>query len=259
MVVWTIANQKGGVGKTTTAATLGGLLAKQGHNVLLIDTDPHASLSYYFGIDSEQQSSSIYTIFTHHAQLSKDLILDCLCSTKVDGLYVMPASMGLATLDKHLGTVSGMGLILSRALAQISDDFDYVLIDCPPVLGVLMVNALAACSQIVVPVQTEFLALKGLERMMLTLDVMAKSQAKRYQYTIVPTLYDKRTRASLDAYKQLKKAHGRQVWSGIIPVDTRLRDASSAHTAPSHYSPKSRGVAAYGSLLSYLDSIERVL
>ncbi len=259
MVVWTIANQKGGVGKTTTTATLGGLLAAKGHNVLLIDTDPHASLSYYFGIDSEQHSHTVYSIFSHHQQLSRDLVLDCLCPTKVDSLFVMPASMGLATLDKNLGTTPGMGLILSKALALISDQFDYVLLDCPPVLGVLMVNALASCSQIIVPVQTEFLALKGLDRMMLTLDVMARSQAKKYQYTIIPTMYDKRTRASLDAYKQLKKSHGRQVWPGVIPIDTRLRDASQAHTAPSHYCPQSRGVVAYNSLLGYLDSIECTL
>ena len=259
MVIWTVANQKGGVGKTTSSVTLGGLLAKKGSNVLLVDLDPHASLSYYFGIDAEAQSHSVYDIFVQHDKLSKDVVLDCLSSTKIDNLYVMPAIMGLATLDKQLGTLKGMGLILKKALSYIEDEFDYVLIDCPPVLGVLMVNALACCSQIVIPVQTEFLALKGLERMMLTIDVMAKSQAHKYHYTIAPTMYDKRTKASLESYKRVKLNYGKQVWSNVIPIDTRLRDASQANIPPSHYSPNSRGVRAYDSLLGYLDSLERCL
>lgn len=257
MIVWTIANQKGGVGKTTSTSTLGGLLAKNNKNVLLIDMDPHASLTYYFGIDSEEQSQSVYSLFMAHDELSRDRVLDSLSATKIDGLFIMPATMGLATLDKRLGTVSGMGLVLKHALSLIADDFDYVLIDCPPVLGVLMVNALACCSQIVIPVQTEFLALKGLDRMMMTLDVLAKSQAHDYPYTIVPTMYDKRTKASLGAYKQLKQQHGKQVWAGIIPIDTRLRDASQAHIPASHFAPSTRGVKAYSSLLNYLDSLEQ--
>ena len=256
MVIWTVANQKGGVGKTTTTVTLGGLLAQRGERVILVDTDPHASLSYYFGIDSEELNASVYDVFLSGGNLSKDLVLDCLCSTKLDSLFILPATMAIATLDRRMGSQGGMGLILKKALNLVADEFDYALIDCPPVLGVLMVNALAACSRILVPVQTEFLALKGLDRMMRTLEIMEKSQKTKFNHTIVPTMYDKRTNAALDAYKKLRALYGSSVWSSVIPVDTRFREASQAQSPPSVFCPKSRGVFAYNSLLSYVDSME---
>ena len=104
--------------------------------------------------------------------------------------------MGLATLDRSLGNKGGMGLVLKKAMHAIADEYDYVLIDCPPILGVLMVNALAACDRIIIPVQTEFLALKGLDRMMKTLEIMQGQQTSAFKYTIVPTMFDKRTKAS---------------------------------------------------------------
>lgn len=256
MIVWTIANQKGGVGKTTTTVTLGGLLAQSSKRVLLVDTDPHASLSYYFGVDSEELSSSVYNVFVEGKNLNKDKVMDCLCPTKLDSLFILPATMALSTLDRTMGSQTGMGLILKKALALVADEFDYVLMDCPPVLGVMMINALVACDHIVVPVQTEFLALKGLERMVHTLEIMEKNQRRSFNYTIVPTMFDKRVNAALDAYGTLRKNYGKAVWSGVIPVDTRFRDASQAQTPPSVFCPKSRGVYAYNSLLSYLQTLE---
>ncbi|TDF39503.1 ParA family protein [Alteromonadaceae bacterium M269] len=252
MVVWSVANQKGGVGKTTTTVTLGSLLALRGEKVILVDTDPQASLSYYFGIDSEELSAGVYDVFMAGQELTKEKVLDCLCPTKLDSLFILPATMALSTLDRSLGSQEGMGLILKRALQLVDDEFSYALIDCPPVLGVLMVNAIAASSKVLVPVQTEFLALKGLERMIHTLKIMEKSQSRNFDFTIVPTMYDKRTNAALDAYKDLIATYGRSVWSGVIPVDTRFRDASQAQTpAPSH-SPRCRGVYAYNKLLNFL-------
>lgn len=256
MVVWTVANQKGGVGKTTTTVTLGALLALQGKRVLLVDTDPHASLSYYFGVDSEELSASLYDIFIAGKKPSTDRVLDSLCPTKLDYLFILPATMALATLDRTMGNQGGMGLVLKNALDAVSHEFDYVLLDCPPVLGVLMVNALAASDRILIPVQTEFLALKGLDRMMHTLEIMQKSQPKAFKYSIIPTMYDKRINAALDAYKQLKATYGDKVWNGVIPVDTRFRDASQAQSPPPLHCPKSRGVYAYASLLDYLQSLE---
>ncbi|MCV2883181.1 ParA family protein [Aestuariibacter sp. AA17] len=257
MIVWTIANQKGGVGKTTTTVTLGGLLAQKKKRVLLVDTDPHASLSYYFGVDSEELSSSVYDVFVASKHLTKDRVLDCLCSTKLDSLFILPATMALATLDRRMGNQNGMGLILKKAMDLIADEFDYVLMDCPPVLGVLMVNALAACRRIIVPVQTEFLALKGLDRMMHTLEIMAKSQQREFDYLIVPTMYDKRVNAAVDAYQTLREHYGDKVWSGVIPVDTRFREASQAQTPPSVFSPRARGVYAYDKLLKHIQSLDK--
>ncbi|MDU0355679.1 ParA family protein [Paraglaciecola aquimarina] len=257
MVVWTIANHKGGVGKTTTAVTLGGLLAQAGQRVLIIDTDPQASMSYYFGVDSEQLSLSLYDVFNGAKTLNKEMIMDSLCPTKLDSLYILPATMALATLDRKLGTQSGMGLILRRALDKISDEFDFVIIDCPPVLGVLMINAIAACDRVIVPVQTEFLALKGLDRIMHSLELVQKSLAKNLVFSIVPTMYDRRVKAATEAFRTLNETYESTVWKGVIPIDTKFRDASQAQSPPSVFSPKSRGVLAYTALLTYLIKLDR--
>jgi chromosome partitioning protein len=252
VIVWTVANHKGGVGKTTTTVTLGGLLAQAGKQVILVDTDPQASLSYYFGVDSEQLSSSLYDVFMSGKNLTKENVLDCLCPTKLDSLFILPATMALATLDRKMGTQNGMGLILKKALNLVADEFEFAIIDCPPVLGVLMINALAACERVIIPVQTEFLALKGLERMTHSMEIMQKSLGKQFAFTIVPTMYDRRVNAATEAYKTLKATYGDGVWPGVIPVDTRFRDASQAQSPPSVYSAKSRGVFAYGKLLKYI-------
>lgn len=253
MKIWTVANQKGGVGKTTTTVSLGGLLAQQGKRVLLIDTDPHASLTYYFGIDSEQLEASVYDVFSRPKAMVEEEILQALCPTHMENLDILPATMAIATLDRSMGNKNGMGLILQKALAKIANHYDYAILDCPPVLGVLMVNALAASERVLIPVQTEFLALKGLERMMRTMELMQQSsQSKAYKYTIVATMYDKRTKASLEAYKTLRATYQYAVWPGVVPVDTKFRDASLAQQVPSVHNPRARGVVAYQALLDYL-------
>jgi chromosome partitioning protein len=218
--------------------------------VLLVDTDPHASLSYYFGVESEDLELSVYDLFTQVS--SSEQILQSLCPTQYSNIDILPATMGLATLDRSLGAKGGMGLVLKKAMGKISQDYDYVLIDCPPVLGVLMVNALAAADRIVVPVQTEFLALKGLDRMIKTIDLMQGEQEKPFRYIIVPTMFDKRTKASIIAYQQLQDTYKEKVWPGVIPIDTNFRNASVAQKVPSHFAANSRGVFAYKSLLDYL-------
>ena len=230
MIVWTVANHKGGVGKTTTTVTLGGLLAQAGKQVILVDTDPQASLSYYFGVDSEQLSASLYDVFVSGKTLTKEDVLDCLCPTKLDSLFILPATMALATLDRKMGNQNGMGLILKKALNLVADEFEFAIIDCPPVLGVLMINALAACDRVIIPCQTEFLALKGLERIMHSMEIMQKSLGTLFSYTIVPTMYDRRVNAATEAYKTLKATYNESVWPGVIPVDTRFRDASQAQS-----------------------------
>ncbi|WP_286233259.1 ParA family protein [Thalassotalea sediminis] len=255
MLVWTVANQKGGVGKTTSTIALGGLLAERGKRVLLVDTDPHASLSYYFGIESEELELSVYDLFVQVS--TKEQIMQSLCPTKYKNIDILPATMGLATLDRALGAKGGMGLVLKKAITQLEGEYDIVLMDCPPVLGVLMVNALAASDRIIVPVQTEFLALKGLDRMMKTLEIMQGEQQQPFTYTIVPTMFDKRTKASLLAYRKLQEVYGDTVWHGVIPIDTNFRNASEAQQVPSDFQSSTRGVVAYKSLLDYLLSLEK--
>ncbi|NMH65579.1 ParA family protein [Shewanella salipaludis] len=252
MKVWTVANQKGGVGKTTTVASLAGALAKRGKRVLMIDTDPHASLGYYLGIDCEEVPGSLYDVFLAHDRLTRELVAQHIVPTLVEGLDLLPATMALATLDRALGHKEGMGLVLRNLLARVEDDYDVAIIDCPPVLGVLMVNALAASQHIVIPVQTEFLAIKGLDRMLKTMELMGRSKQTRYSYTIVPTMFDKRTKASPMALTSLMQDYPDTLWDDIIPVDTKFRDASLAHVPATHYAAGSRGVKAYMRLLDFL-------
>ena len=232
MKVWTIANQKGGVGKTTSVASLAGALAKRGKRVLMIDTDPHASLGYYLGIDSEEVPGSLFDVFVAHNHLTKELVKSHIVPTLVDGLDLLPSTMALATLDRALGHQEGMGLVLRNLLALVADEYDVAIVDCPPVLGVLMVNALAASQHIVIPVQTEFLAIKGLERMVKTMEIMGRSKKTRYSYTVVPTMFDKRTKASPAALQVLSEQYGESLWRDVIPVDTKFRDASLANLYP---------------------------
>ncbi|CAM3589045.1 ParA family protein [Vibrio aquimaris] len=254
MIVWSIANQKGGVGKTTTTITLAGLLSKQGKRVLLVDTDPHASLTTYLGYDPDGVEVSLFDLF-QLKEFSEDTVLPLIMKSDVECIDIVPAHMSLATLDRVMGNRSGMGLILKRALMAIEQHYDYVLIDCPPILGVMMVNALAASNRILIPVQTEFLAMKGLERMVRTLAIMQKSRDNAFNVTIVPTMYDKRTNASLQTLQKLKKEYPEQVWTSAVPIDTKFRDASLKHLPVSHFASGSRGVFAYKQLLIYLERL----
>ena len=251
MFVWTVANQKGGVGKTTTCVGLAGWMSLLGMKVLLIDTDPHASLTNYFDYDSDAQEHTLFDVFLN-PEMSREELLRSALSTKYQNINIIPGSIALSTLDRALGSRDGVGHILGNALKRLADDFDAVLIDCPPVLGVLMVNALAASSRIVVPTQTEFLALKGLERMMKTFEILHSTVEEPFNYILVPTMYDKRTNASVLSLQTIRQQYGDKVWKYYIPIDTKFRDSSSQHVPPALLIPDSRGSRAYRFLLDYL-------
>jgi len=251
--IWAVANQKGGVGKTTTVVTLSGLLAARGKRTLMVDLDPHGSLSAYFGHDPDSVSHSVYSLFQSVSSKQEIHPEEVIRATAYDRLNLMPASTALATLDRQLGTHEGMGLVLKKSLETVADKYDYAIIDCPPVLGVLMVNALAACERLLVPVQTEFLAEKGLERMMHTLAMIQKASQKPMPYLIVPTLFDKRTKAAKESLQVLRDNYGLDIWDSVIPVDTQIREASKKGIPLSHLNPRARGVVAYESLLQTLE------
>jgi len=251
--IWAVSNQKGGVGKTTTAVTLGGLLARQGKRVLLLDLDPQGSMTSYFRMDPDTSERSVYSLFEACANQTRVELLDVLLHpTGEEGLFLLPASTAMATLDRQLGTRDGMGLVIKQTLTRLESQFDYVLMDCPPMLGVLMVNALAACQRLLIPVQTEFLALKGLERMLHTLRMIAHSRGGVLPFTIIPTFFDRRTRASMDALRAMRDQHSEHLWSRVIPVDTQFREASKAGKPLCAHDPAARGNEAYASLLRCL-------
>ncbi|WP_022963800.1 ParA family protein [Halopseudomonas pelagia] len=252
MKVWAVANQKGGVGKTTTAVALAGLLADQGQRVLVVDLDPHGSMTSYFGHDPDTLTSSVFNLFQHKGQVPEGLAKALLLETSHENIRLLPSSTSLATLERQSAAQGGFGLVLSRALAQLWDDYQFVLIDSPPLLGVSMINALAACEQLIIPVQTEFLALKGLERMVHTLDMVNRSRKQALPYTIVPTLFDRRTQASLSTLRMLRRDYPDHLWQAYVPIDTKLRDASRAGLVPSRLDVGARGVLAYRALLRYL-------
>lgn len=254
MRIWSIANQKGGVGKTTSVVTLGGLLAERGARVLLVDLDPHGSLTSYFKYDPDSLSVSLYDLFFNQRHRDLDFIRSALLGTSMEGVDLLPATTALATLERQVSGQDGMGLVLAKTLAQLWDEYDYVLLDTPPILGVLLVNALAACQQLVIPTQTEHLALKGLERMVYTLNMVLKSQNRELPYWIVPTLFDRRTQASIITLREMTKLYPDHIWQEAVPVDTKLRDASYQGVYPHILTPDGRGVRAYRHLLTQIDA-----
>jgi chromosome partitioning protein len=247
VTVWAVANQKGGVGKTTTTVALGGLLAAWGFRTLMVDIDPQGSLTSYFGLDPDTLGQSSYTLFEGLAD-PLSLVRD----TGTRGLSLIPAAIALATLDRQSGRLDGMGLVLERAVAGLREQFDYILIDCPPIPGVLLINALAACERLIVPVQTEYLAIRGLERLQRTIRMVDRARPTPLDVVVVPTFFDRRTRASHDSLAVLRREHADYLWGGVIPVDTGFREASRVGLPPAIHNPRTRGVRAYAGLLEQL-------
>lgn len=250
MKVWSVCNQKGGVGKTTTAVTLAGLLAQSGATTLLVDLDPHGSMSVYFGVNPDETEDSVYSLFERDAKTLS--VLANIQNTAFERISLLPASTALATLDRQMSSRPGMGLVITKALQRVEKRFDFVLLDCPPVLGVLMINALVACDLLLVPVQTEFLALKGLERMERTLEMIGKSREIGLEWLILPTMYDQRTRASVQTLATLRQKYSRRLSKSVIPIDTRFRDAAKMGKPLSYVGDHTRGVQAYAELLDFL-------
>lgn len=245
MQTWAIANQKGGVGKTTTSLCLARGLAATGARVLLVDLDPHASLTRAFGIPVEPPPSGSHDLFSGGSCELRSLAR----GTAIDGLLLVAAQPALATLERRGATQPGLGLSLGRALHAARDGFDYALLDCPPTLGLLMVNALAAADRLVVPTQTDPLAMHGLADMLRTTEMIERSRRRPLPRHILPTLYDRRTRSGVQSLEQLHDRYEGLVWPRAVPMDTRLRDAVGLTSAET---PTGRGADAYRSALRWL-------
>lgn len=252
MEIWTVSNQKGGVGKTTSVVTLAGLLADAGKRVLMVDMDPHGSLTCYFGLNPDDENPSVCDLFE---RFNISQVLDpssIIVHTSIANMHLLPSATTLVTLEKRMGLKDGMGRVLQSALSIVQNEYDFVLVDTPPLLGVLLINALAASDRLIVPVQTEFLAMKGLERMINTLNMLSRSLGRSVEFTIVPTMYDRRTHASVQSLRLLRQQYGKNIWPAMIPIDTKFRDASRAGVPPPQYIASARGVKAYHALLKYL-------
>ncbi|AUZ55131.1 ParA family protein [Stenotrophomonas acidaminiphila] len=248
MRIWAIANQKGGVGKTTTTLALGRGLAALGQRVLLIDLDPHASLTRAFGVPLDPPPPGVLELFAtppgEIAALAR--------GSAIPGLDYLCAQAALATLERRSANQPGLGLALQHALAQHGQRHDYILLDCAPTLGLLMINALAAADRLIIPTQAEPLALHGLEGMVRTGQMVERSRGRPLPVSILPTLFDRRTRTGNETLRQMQDRHGERVWEDAIPIDTRISTPATL-TAPAHDDAyPGRGLSAYRRALEWL-------
>ncbi len=258
MRIWTIAAQKGGVGKTTTTINLAGALLREGARVLLVDLDPHGSLTSYCGLDPDRTEPNMYGVFESAANGETRRLADVVHRTRLPDLDIAPAAAALVTLERRFGMKSGMGLALSRSLGTVAGDYDYCLVDCPPTLGVLVINALVCCEQLIAPVQTEFLAEQSIDRLLRTLGMIERSRRAPLPHLVVPTMFDRRTRASAETLAAIRRRRDLSVWDEFIPVDTQFREASRLGEPLTLRQPYARGSIAYQHLLAALRG-ERLL
>jgi chromosome partitioning protein len=245
-----IANQKGGVGKTTTSVNLGASLAELGYRVLVVDLDPQGNATTGLGVNARELGGSIYDVIMNDAPVE-----DCVEPTSLKNLFVAPATIDLAGAEIELVPAFSRELKLRRALHEIRDDYDYVLIDCPPSLGLLTVNGLAAADDVVVPIQCEYYALEGLSQLIRNVSLVQKNLNPSLAVRgIVLTMYDARTKLADQVEQEVRNHFDRTVYQTVIPRTVRLSEAPSFGQPIILFDPTSRGAVAYRELAKEVSS-----
>lgn len=236
-----IANQKGGVGKTTTAVNLSSCLAYKGKNVLVIDIDPQGNTTSGLGIDKNKIKKSIYEVLINGEDIETTLV-----DTALDRLKLCPSNIQLAGAEVELVSVISRETRVKDAISKVKDKYDYIIIDCPPSLGLLTVNSLTAANTILVPIQCEYYALEGLSQLMNTVKLVQKHLNPSLDVEgVVLTMFDARTNLSIQVVEEVKRYFRNKVYRTIIPRNVRLSEAPSFGMPIILYDPKSKGAECY--------------
>jgi chromosome partitioning protein len=239
-----VTNQKGGVGKTTTAVNLGAATADLGYRVLVVDLDPQGNATTGLGLNTRDLHASMYDVILHDAPIE-----DCVEATSVRNLFVAPASLDLAGAEIELVPAFSRELKLKRALDEVREDYDFIYIDCPPSLGLLTVNGLAAASEVLVPIQCEYYALEGLGQLLRNVTLVQKNLNQALEMSIIVlVMYDARTKLSDQVVQEVRSHFGPKVTRTVVPRTVRLSEAPSFGQPITAFDPSSRGAIAYREL-----------
>lgn len=236
-----IFNQKGGVGKTTTAVNFSAALAEKGKRVLLIDNDPQGNLTSGVGVDKNSLEKSIY-----HVLIDEASIEDVILHTSFERLDILPGSVDLAGAEIELIDFEDREFLLKKQILKVKDAYDYIIVDCPPSLGLLTINALVAVDSVLIPIQCEYYALEGVSQLVNTFNLVKKSINSNLEIQgVLLSMFDGRTNLSIQVVEEVKKHFKQLVYATIIPRNIRLAEAPSFGLPIIHYDRKSKGAESY--------------
>lgn len=239
-----IANQKGGVGKTTTSINLSAALAEKGKKILVIDTDPQGNTTSGFGVDKNELENTIYELI-----LGESSVQDCIIKNVIENISILPANVNLAAAEIELIGVDKKEYILKNEIDWVKDQYDYIILDCPPSLNILTINALTTADSVLVPIQCEYYALEGLSQLIHTVNLVKERLNPELDMEgVVFTMYDSRTNLSSQVVENVKDHLNQNVYKTLIPRNIRLAEAPSYGMPINKYDPKSAGAEAYMNL-----------